>query len=399
MPVPAAALVSVSAQVSPAPPRSWMPTTRSAAYSSRHASISSFSVNGSPTCTLGRRAALPSSKVALASTDTPPMPSRPVFAPSRTTMLPGPGGGLLLQAGDRQDADAQRVDQRVALVARVEDQLAADVGQAQAVAVPADAGHDAGQHPGGVRVVGRAEAQRVHHRDRPGAHGEDVPDDAADAGRRALVGLDEARVVVRLDLEGDGEVVGDLDHAGVLADAGEQPVGRRRLLPELAQVHLARLVRAVLAPHDRVHRQLGLGRPAAEDLADPLVLVVLQAQLAVRLLLVRRPLRPRYRIDIDRRRGRRVLDRGHAARSRCGKVLEDRGEEAEPVGRRAGQRLDRVLGMRHDADDVAGLVADRRDVARRAVGVAVDVAGDHPAVGLQLVERAPGRRRTGPRRS
>ena len=130
------------------------------------------------------------------------------------------GGGLAAAAVDRQHADAERVDQRVALVARVEDDLAADVGQAEAVAVAADAGDDAGQHPGGVRVVGGAEAQRVHHRDRAGAHGEDVADDAADAGGRALVGLDEARVVVRLDLEGDRELVADVDDAGVLADAG-----------------------------------------------------------------------------------------------------------------------------------------------------------------------------------
>lgn len=71
-----------------------MPATSSASYSSRHASISSFSVNGSPTCTDGRRCSLPSVKVALASTDTPPMPSRPVLAPISTTTLPGPTAAL-----------------------------------------------------------------------------------------------------------------------------------------------------------------------------------------------------------------------------------------------------------------------------------------------------------------
>jgi hypothetical protein len=214
------------------------------------------------------------------------MPSRPVRAPSSTTTLPTPAASLLLQALDRQHADAQRVDQRVALVAGVEDDLAADVGQAQAVAVAADAGDDAGQHARGVRVVRGAEAQRVHHRDRAGAHREDVADDAADAGRRALVGLDEARVVVRLDLERDRELVGDLHDARVLADARQHPGVLRGLLAELAQVHLARLVGAVLAPHDRVHRELGGGRTAAEDLPDPVVLVVLEAQLGVRLQLV-----------------------------------------------------------------------------------------------------------------
>ena len=63
-------------------------------------------------------------------------------------------------------ADAERVHERVALVARVEHDLAADVGQAQAVSVAADAGDDARQHAVGVGVVGRTEAQRIHHRDR-----------------------------------------------------------------------------------------------------------------------------------------------------------------------------------------------------------------------------------------
>ena len=50
-----------------------------------------------------------------------------------------------------QRTDAQRVDQRVALVARVEHDLAADVGQAEAVAVAPDAGHDSRHHAVGVR--------------------------------------------------------------------------------------------------------------------------------------------------------------------------------------------------------------------------------------------------------
>ena len=134
---------------------------------------------------------------------------------------------------------AAGVDQRVALVAGVEDDLAADVGQAQAVAVAADAGDDAGQHALGVGVVGGAEAQRVDDGDRAGAHREDVADDAADAGGRALVGLDVRRVVVRLDLEGDRVALADVDDAGVLADADEQGVVLGGLLAELAQVDLA----------------------------------------------------------------------------------------------------------------------------------------------------------------
>ena len=56
---------------------------------------------------------------------------------------------------------------------------------------------------------------------------------------------------------------------------------------EPPQVHLGRLVGAVLAPHDRVDGQFGVGRPAAEDRDYPLVLGRVQAKLGVRLRSVR----------------------------------------------------------------------------------------------------------------
>ena len=75
-----------------------MPTTRPPAKSSRQHSTSSFSVKGSPTCTLGRFAASPDAappdaappNVALASTEAPPTPSGPVVDPNRITLLPSP---------------------------------------------------------------------------------------------------------------------------------------------------------------------------------------------------------------------------------------------------------------------------------------------------------------------
>ena len=143
-----------------------------------------------------------------------------------------------LMSSCAQHSDAERVDERVAAVGRVEDHLAADVGQAQAVAVAADPGDDAGQHAPGVLGVGRAEPQRVHHRDRPGTHRHDVAHDAADTGRRTLVGLDVRRVVVRLDLEGHRPAATDVDDAGVLADADEHRIGLRGLVAELLEVHL-----------------------------------------------------------------------------------------------------------------------------------------------------------------
>ena len=65
-----------------------MPCSRPSCFSSRHASMSSFSVNGSPTCTLGRFASAPSSNSCDARIDAPPMPSRPVLDPNSSATSP-----------------------------------------------------------------------------------------------------------------------------------------------------------------------------------------------------------------------------------------------------------------------------------------------------------------------
>ena len=84
-----------------------------------------------------------------------------------------------------KEADAHRVDEAVAGVGLVEDRLAADGRHADAVAVVADAGDRAPEAP-----VGRAEAQAVEQRNRPRAHRDDVAQDPADPGGRALERLD-----------------------------------------------------------------------------------------------------------------------------------------------------------------------------------------------------------------
>ena len=88
-PHPARAAISNAEEVSPAAPMSWIPTTRPLPISSRQHSISSFSVKGSPTCTVGRFSLALSSKTSEAMV-APWMPSRPVFDPRYTTLLPGP---------------------------------------------------------------------------------------------------------------------------------------------------------------------------------------------------------------------------------------------------------------------------------------------------------------------
>ena len=199
--------------------------------SSRLASMSSFSANGSPTWTDGRLDGSSSVNVALARTDAPPIPSRPVAEPNRTTRLPGPGRRGQRQQPLLHQADGHDVDERVALVARVEDELAADRRHADAVAVAADAADDAIDQVARPRVGRVAEPERVEDRDRPGAHREDVAQDAADAGRGALVRLDGARVVVRFDLERDREAVADRDDA-----RRSRPDRRRRPRPRSGSV-------------------------------------------------------------------------------------------------------------------------------------------------------------------
>ena len=116
-----------------------------------------------------------------------------------------------------------------------------------------------------------AEAQRIHHRDRPRAHSEDVAQDSADAGGRALERLDERRVVVRFDLERAGPAVADVDDAGVLSRALHDALAARG---QPLQVDARGFVGAVLAPHHAEDAEFGQGGLAsAQKLADFLVFV------------------------------------------------------------------------------------------------------------------------------
>ena len=150
------------------------------------------------------------------------------------------------------------------------------------------------------------EAQRVEHGDRPRADSEDVAQNSADAGRCALEWLNRARVVVRLDLKGADQAVANVYSAGVLARPHNYrwPFGWQR-----HEQLLRMLIGAVLAPQQRVHRQLNLVRWAALLLADELVLSLGQAErdcvLQLRQLLRHaRPL-PRSAL-IQRSAGRRL---------------------------------------------------------------------------------------------
>src|ERR1019366_8301636 len=110
-----------------------------------------------------------------------------------------------------------------------------------------------------------------------------IADDAAKTGVGAAVGFNGRRVVVRLDLEADVEVVVELDDAGiVLKDADAPVVGPKPLADFLRGAEdsllqkivvalavavddaLERLVRAVFRPRLRDSLQLCVGRVALE---------------------------------------------------------------------------------------------------------------------------------------
>ena len=137
--------------------------------------------------------------------------------------VPRPGCGRIKDPVGSGEPDAHRVDQDVAVIGGVELALAADRRHADAIAVAADPGDDAGYEMAGPRVVGAAETQRVEERDRPRPHREHVAHYAADPGRRPLIGLDEGRVVMALDLEDDGVAVADIDDAGIFSRAANHP--------------------------------------------------------------------------------------------------------------------------------------------------------------------------------
>ena len=73
--------------------------------------------------------------------------------------IAGAGGRCLHDLFCLCNAEAEDVDQRVASVALVERNLAADGWNSDAVAVPGDPGHDTGKRAPNQRVVERPETQ------------------------------------------------------------------------------------------------------------------------------------------------------------------------------------------------------------------------------------------------
>ena len=148
------------------------------------------------------------------------------------------------------EAHAHGVDEGVAGVGVVEVDLAADRGHADAIAVAADARHDAAEEVAVVGIGEGAEAQGIEQSDGARTHSEDVANDAANACGSALYRLDGGGVVVGFDLEGDSPAVANVDHARVFAGTLEDAWSFRG---EPAEEGLRMLVAAVLTPHRACH--------------------------------------------------------------------------------------------------------------------------------------------------
>src|SRR5208283_427781 len=186
----------------------------------------------------------------------------------------GPGIEDLVAA---YQAQGKCVYQWIPRVAALELYLAPDIWDAKAIAVRRDAAYHAFEYRM-VLVQSRliepglwrdwAEAQGVHNGHRPRAHGEDVAQNTAHASGRALEGLDERWVVVRLDFESASPAVADVNDACVLSWALYHAAAVRR---EPLQVHPRRLVGAVLAPHHAENTQLRERRLAAQRFQNAVV--------------------------------------------------------------------------------------------------------------------------------
>ncbi len=126
------------------------------------------------------------------------------------------------------DAESKSVDERILRIARLEADFAANRRDAKTISVTSDSANYAVEDAAVFRSVfftgvfacsDLAESQRIQDSDGARAHGENVAQDAADPGRRALEGLDVAGMIVRFDLEGRDEAVTDVNDAGVFARA------------------------------------------------------------------------------------------------------------------------------------------------------------------------------------
>ena len=181
-----------------------------------------------------------------------------------------------------QHSETKNIHERISLEALVEINFASDRRDADAIAVVRDARDDTAEQATIClhiwRVArDRSKAQRVQAKFRPCAHRENVADDSADAGGRALEWLDRARMIVALDLECDRPPVADIHDARVFLASLHENIrpARRKFFQFAPRI----FVGTMFAPHHGEDSQLRKIRIAPENFFYALELIRLEAVL------------------------------------------------------------------------------------------------------------------------
>ena len=169
------------------------------------------------------------------------------------------------------------IHQGVAAVAGIKGHLAAHGWHADAVAVMGDAGHHPFHQAHVAALLQGTKTQGIEQGDRPGPHGENVPQDAAHPGGRPLERLHRRGVVMAFDLEGQPLALAQVHNAGVLARS-HQDAGAGG--GELAQQGPGVAIAAMLRPHHPEHAELGPVRFPPESTHNFVVVGPAEALLA-----------------------------------------------------------------------------------------------------------------------
>jgi hypothetical protein len=105
----------------------------------------------------------------------------------------------------------------------VENDLSAHCGHTDRIPITGDPGDNTFDQISVASNVEGTETERVHQSDRARSHRENVPDDPAHTGGRALMWLDRRGVIVALDPQRYGEAFTDVDDARAFTRPDQYP--------------------------------------------------------------------------------------------------------------------------------------------------------------------------------
>ena len=116
-------------------------------------------------------------------------------------------------------SNAHGVNKDVAIIAFMEIGFTANSWNADAISVSANTGDNAADEGSCLGVVRFAKTQSIHESNRTGAHSKDVAHNAADTCGRALVRLNERRMVMAFHLKDNAVTIANINHARIFTRA------------------------------------------------------------------------------------------------------------------------------------------------------------------------------------